>query len=96
MYKIVRTKTKKKEFFQKILIVMVAVSVVFTAASYILSVFDKNPVENLSIEIIRTLWGTSGVGVGAYALQNCVRAFTGSKWGVPDSGDKESDTSGNS
>lgn len=82
---------KKLEFMQKIVLTAVIISVIFTAASYILSAFDKNPIETLSAEIIRTLWGTSGVGVGAYALQNCVRAVTGSKWGKPKEEKEESE-----
>lgn len=74
---------KRLEFMQKIILIAVVISIIFTAASYVLSIFDKNPVETLSMTIIQTLWGTTGTGLGAYALQNCVRAITSSKWGKP-------------
>ena len=49
--------------------------------------------ETLTVEIIETLWGTSGVSFVAYALQNSVRAFTASKYGIPidDIKDEESE-----
>ncbi len=71
-----KKKKKQHEFMQKMLIILIFVSIVFTSFSYILSYFDKNPVEQLSIEIIRTLWLVDGVGIGAYAMQNSMRA----KW----------------
>lgn len=77
------SKKKKLEYHQKMLIVMTITSIIFTTLSYVLSFFDKNPIEELSKTIIQTLWGTTGVGLGSYSIVNCVRAFTGSKWGVP-------------
>ena len=61
----------------------IVLSVIFTAASYILAAFDKNPVSELSVAVIDALWGTSGVSFAGYAVQNCVRAFTASKFGIP-------------
>ena len=75
--------TKKTEFSKKWLIGCMIVSVMFTAASYILAFLDKNPVAELSEAIIETLWGTSGISFVGYALQNSVRAYTASKFGLP-------------
>ena len=81
---------KKTEFSKKWLIACIGLSAGFTAASYILAAFDKNPVETLSAAVIETLWGASGVSFVGYALQNSVRAFTASKFGIPeDSGGEE-------
>jgi hypothetical protein len=74
---------KKIEFSKKWLISCIAVSVTFTAASYVLAFFDKNPVSELSIVIVETLWGASGISFAGYAIQNSVRAFTASKFGLP-------------
>lgn len=74
---------KRSEFSKKWLRGCIITSVVFTAASYILSFFDKQPLETLSSTIIETLWGTSGVSFVGYALQNSVRAYTASKFGIP-------------
>ncbi len=75
---------KKHEFSKLWLVSCIVISVIFTAASYILSAFDKNPVSELSAAIIETMWGTSGVSFIGYAIQNSVRAFTASKFGLPD------------
>lgn len=74
---------KKAEFSKKWLAACIIFSVGFTAASYILAAFDKNPVENLSATVIETLWGASGISFVGYALQNSVRAYTSSKFGLP-------------
>jgi hypothetical protein len=74
---------KKKEFSKLWLGACIGISVVFTAASYILAAFDKNPVSELSAAIIETMWGTSGISFVGYALQNSVRAYTASKFGLP-------------
>lgn len=76
-------KKRKMEFSKKWLIGCICVSLFFTLASYVLAWFDKNAVETLSITIIETLWGTSAVSFVFYAGLNGVRAYTGSKWGVP-------------
>ena len=71
-----RKKPKKKtEFSKKWLVACITASVFFTAASYILSAFDKQPLETLSGTIIETLWGASGVSFIGYAVQNSARAF---------------------
>ena len=75
-------KKEKMEFSKKWLIACVVVSVVFTAASFVLSAFDKQPLETLSVAIIETLWGTSGVSFVGYALQNSARAFAFNKFGM--------------
>lgn len=85
-------KRKKREFSKMWLVCCIVISVIFTAASYILAAFDKNPVSELSIAVLETMWGTSGVSFIGYALQNSVRAFTASKFGIPK---KEDDNDGN-
>lgn len=79
---------KKPEFSKLWLACCIIISVMFTAASYILAAFDKNPVSELSIAIIEAMWGTSGVSFIGYALQNSVRAFTSSKFGLPEKPEK--------
>ena len=81
----------KIEFSKKWLCVCVIISIVYTTFSYVLAWFDKNAVEGLSTTIIETLWDTSGISFVGYALQNCVRAYTASKFGIPreDIEDKE-------
>ena len=74
---------KKMEFSKKWLIGCIIISLIFTTLSYILAFLDKNTVETLSIEIINTLWGTSAISFIFYCGQNGVRAYTGSRWGVP-------------
>lgn len=81
--------TKKTEFSKKWLIVCVVISIAVTITSYVFAWFDKNTVETLTIQIIDVLWGTSGISFVGYALQNCVRAYTGSKFGLPDEDDEE-------
>ena len=83
----------KMEFSKKWLIGCIIISIVYTTFSYILAWFDKNTVETLTVEIIETLWGASGISFVSYALQNCVRSFTASKYGIPieDIKDEESE-----
>ena len=76
-------KQNKMEFSKKWLIWCVIISIIFSLLSYILAFFDKNTVENLSISIIEILWGTSGISFVGYVLQNSVRAYTSSKFGLP-------------
>ena len=78
-----KPKTKKLEFAQKWLIGCIIISVVFTSMSYILAWFDKNTVEGLSMTIIQTLWNSTGFSFAGYTILNSVRAFTGSKYGIP-------------
>lgn len=79
-----KKETSKTEFSKKWLIGCIALSMIVTVASYVLAFFDKNPVSELSIAIVETLWGTSGISFIGYVLQNSVRAFTASKFGIPD------------
>lgn len=74
------------------LIACIVVSIFYTAASYILAAFDKQPLETLSAAIIETLWGASGISFVGYALQNSVRAYTSSKFGLPDNKKQEDNT----
>lgn len=95
--KMIQNKQKKlsmkMEFSKKWLCGCIIISIVYTTFSYILAWFDKNAVETLTVEIIETLWGTSGISFVSYALQNCVRSFTASKYGIPmeDIKDEESE-----
>lgn len=82
--KATRYKKKKKiEFSKKWLIACVVISLFYTSLSYLYGWFDKNTLETLSVEIIEILWGTSGISFVGYILQNSVRAFTSSKFGLP-------------
>ena len=74
---------KKIEFSKKWLIGCIIISIVYTTFSYVLAWFDKNAVETLTVEIIETLWGASSISFAGYVLQNCVRSFTASKYGIP-------------
>ncbi|MCM1419659.1 MAG: hypothetical protein NC202_12875 [Roseburia sp.] len=80
---------KKTEFSKKWLIACIVLSAGFTAASYVLAAFDKNPVESLSATVVDTLWGASGISFVGYALQNSVRAYTASKFGIPEEAEEE-------
>lgn len=81
--KIVFERHRKKRQFSKVwLVACIVISVIFTATSYVLAAFDKNPVSELSVAVIDAMWGTSGVSFAGYAIQNCVRAFTASKFGI--------------
>ena len=83
---------KKKEFSKVWLASCITISVVVTAASFVLAAFDKNPVSELSAAVIDALWGTSGVSFIGYAVQNSVRAYTSSKFGIPEEKeDKDAD-----
>ena len=73
----------KMEFSKKWLIGCIIISIVYTTFSYVLAWFDKNAVETLTVEIIETLWGASSISFAGYVLQNCVRSFTASKYGIP-------------
>lgn len=90
-----KQKKQKMEFSKKWLCACVIISIMYTTFSYVLAWFDKNAVETLTIEIIETLWGASGVSFVAYALQNCVRSFTASKYGIPIEDIKEEESENN-
>ena len=95
--KMIQNKQKKlsmkMEFSKKWLIGCIIISIVYTTFSYVLAWFDKNTVETLTVEIIETLWGASSISFAGYVLQNCVRSFTASKYGIPieDIKDEESE-----
>ena len=76
-------KKPKMEFSKKWLIGCIIISIFYTTLSYVLAFLDKSTVETLSIEILQTLWGTSALSFIFYTGQNSVRAFTSSKWGIP-------------
>ena len=81
--KITIDRGRKRQFSKIWLGVCITVSLIFTAASYALAAFDKNPVSELSVAVVETMWGTSGISFVGYALQNSVRAYTASKFGIP-------------
>ena len=85
----------KMEFSKKWLIGCIIISIVYTTFSYILAWFDKNTVETLTVEIIETLWGASSISFAGYVLQNCVRSFTASKYGIPVDDIKEEESENN-
>ena len=85
----------KMEFSKKWLIGCIIVSIVYTTFSYVLAWFDKNTVETLTVEIIETLWGASSISFAGYVLQNCVRSFTASKYGIPVDDIKEEESENN-
>ena len=88
-----KKKRRKIEFSKKWLIWCVIISIIFSLLSYILAFFDKNTVESLSATIIETLWGTSGISFVGYVLQNSVRAYTSSKFGLPQNNSEGGDIS---
>ena len=85
----------KVEFSKKWLIGCIIISIVYTTFSYVLAWFDKNAVETLTVEIIETLWGASSISFAGYVLQNCVRSFTASKYGIPMEDIKEEESENN-
>ena len=74
------TAKKKMEFSKKWLIGCAFFTIVYVSLSYILSAFDKNPLETLSGQIFEAIWKVDSVSIGAYALQNCVRAYSEDKF----------------
>lgn len=97
--KMIQNKQKKPsakmEFSKKWLIGCIIISIVYTTFSYVLAWFDKNAVETLTVEIIETLWGASSISFAGYVLQNCVRSFTASKYGIPMEDIKEEESENN-
>lgn len=97
--KMIQNKQKKPstkmEFSKKWLIGCIIVSIIYTTFSYVLAWFDKNAVETLTVEIIETLWGASSISFAGYVLQNCVRSFTASKYGIPMEDIKEEESENN-
>lgn len=79
-----KIKKKKMEFSKIWLLSCIIISLVFTTLSYILAFLDKNTVSELSQTIIETLWGSSGISFAFYTIQNGIRAYTGSKFGIPE------------
>lgn len=93
-YKVMKKKKRKPmEFSKKWLIACMVISFFYTSLSYVFGWFEKNTLENLSIEILQLLWGSSGVSFIGYILQNSVRAFTASKFGIPQDNLKGGDNS---
>lgn len=73
----------KIEFSKVWLVSCITISLICTAMSYVLAWFDKNTVETLSIAVVEALWGASGVSFFGYVIQNSARAYTASRFGIP-------------
>ncbi len=86
-----RRKKTKTEFSKKWLVACITASIAYTAASYVLAAFDKQPLETLSATIVETLWGASGVSFIGYALQNSARAFAFRKLDMKKNEEEEDD-----
>lgn len=82
--KIVFEKRKKPQFSKVWLAVCIVISAVCTSASFLLSANGMDPLSDITLELLRTLWGASGTSFLGYAAQNCVRAYTASKYGLPE------------
>jgi len=70
----------KTEFSKQWLTGCILVSIIFTSFSYGLALFDKNPVENLSISINQILWTNNAVSFMGYTIQNFMRAYSKNKY----------------
>ena len=77
------------EFSKKWLIACIVISLFYTTLSYVFGWFEKNTLETLSIEILQLLWGSSSIAFIGYILQNSVRAYTSSKFGLPQDNNSE-------
>lgn len=90
-----KKKRKRMEFSKKWLIACIVISLFYTTLSYIFGWFEKNTLETLSIEILQLLWGSSSIAFIGYILQNSVRAYTSSKFGLPQDNSEGGDNSDN-
>lgn len=90
-----KKKRKRMEFSKKWLIACIVISLFYTTLSYIFGWFEKNTLETLSIEILQLLWGSSSIAFIGYILQNSVRAYTSSKFGLPQDNFEDGDSSDN-
>ena len=91
-----KKKRKRMEFSKKWLIACIVISLFYTTLSYVFGWFEKNTLETLSIEILQLLWGSSSIAFIGYILQNSVRAYTSSKFGLPqDNNSEDGDNSDN-
>ena len=83
------------EFSKKWLIACIVISLFYTTLSYVFGWFEKNTLETLSIEILQLLWSSSSIAFIGYILQNSVRAYTSSKFGLPQDNSEDGDNSDN-
>lgn len=90
-----KKKHKRMEFSKKWLIACIVISLFYTTLSYVFGWFEKNTLETLSIEILQLLWGSSSIAFIGYVLQNSVRAYTSSKFGLPQNNSEDGDISDN-
>ena len=88
-----KKKRKRMEFSKKWLIACIVISLFYTTLSYVFGWFEKNTLETLSIEILQLLWGSSSIAFIGYILQNSVRAYTSSKFGLPQDNSEDGDNS---
>lgn len=76
-------KAKKKPQFSKVwLCISLGVSIFYTSLTYLFAWFGKETVSDVTIALNELLWGNNAVAFSGYAIQNCVRAFTASKYGI--------------
>lgn len=74
---------KKKPQFSKVWLgVSLGVSIFYTTLTYLFAWFGKETLSDVTISINELLWGNNSVAFIGYAGQNCVRAFTASKYGI--------------
>ena len=90
-----KKKRKRMEISKKWLIACIVISLFYTTLSYVFGWFEKNTLETLSIEILQLLWGSSSIAFIGYILQNSVRAYTSSKFGLPQDNSEDGDNSDN-
>lgn len=70
-----RKRRRKTEFSKLWLSGVFFATIIFIAASYLLSAMDKNPVEGLSSVIAEAFLTTDAISFAGYNLQNIGRAF---------------------
>lgn len=80
---------KTREFSKMIISVFLFSGIIFTALSYVLAFMGMETVEELSIEIVKTIWGTDGLVFFCYTTQNGIRAWSRNKYGGENYGNAE-------
>ncbi len=73
--KLLQSKEGKTEFSKCWLFGCIIFTILVTIASFVLSIFDKNPVSELAIAIVQVAWPTSGACFIGYNFQNSARAI---------------------
>lgn len=76
-------KIKKSPQFSKVwLSISLGISIFYTSLTYFFAWFGKDTVSDVTIAINELLWGNNAVAFIGYVGQNCVRAFTATKFGI--------------